>query len=336
VCSSDLPTQLQVYDDLLRARRVGAVLIRTGHQPANPDLLRLADRLGFAIWEEIPLYHYTPQTFGIAMGRGIPQQMLREMALRDMNRPSVLFHGLANEATGDDARVRALQELRDVDRAIDGTRLTGQAAYGFNPADRTSDPLDVAGYTFYHGVFYGSDPAKDTADALQTAHATYPTKPILVLEFGRWADNPFGLTEQKRILESTAPEVFVRRATRQGGYVAAGVWWTLDDYATLRPNLEVEHFGLFDLDGQARPVAAAARTIFEGLTGGEETALGPATAPGGRGAPVAASHSGRLLLAYLAYGALFAVVVLGVVLALLVNRGGRGRRRPTAALGDRS
>ena len=158
-----LPTPVQVRAQLEEARSVGARLIRTGHSPANPVLLDLADRLGFAIWEEIPLYHYTPQTFDIAMSRGIPQQMLREMALRDMNRPSVLFHGLANESTGEDERRNALRQLHDIDREIDGTRLTGQASYGFNPADRTSEPLDVNGFTSYHGVFYGSDPHADTA-----------------------------------------------------------------------------------------------------------------------------------------------------------------------------
>src|ERR1700704_5956925 len=230
----------------------------------------LADRLGYAIWEEIPLYHYTPATFAIAMDRGIPQQMLREMALRDMNHPSVLFHGLANESTGEEARTQALQELRDVDRAIDGTRLPAQAAYGFNPTDATSEPLDVAGYTSYQGVFYGSDPARDTAHALASAHKTYPRKPIVILEFGRWADGADGLATQQRIFTRTAPELLSRRSTLPGGYVSAAVWWTLDDYATLRPNLEVEHFGLYASDGVARPVADSARSAFSALPLGLE------------------------------------------------------------------
>ena len=93
---------------------------------------------GFAIWEEIPLYHATPLIFARTMERGIPQQMLREMALRDMNRPSVLFHGFANESTGEQERTDALRELHEVDRAIDGSRLTGQVAYG--PTSRSTSP----------------------------------------------------------------------------------------------------------------------------------------------------------------------------------------------------
>ncbi|HXG39970.1 MAG TPA: glycoside hydrolase family 2 TIM barrel-domain containing protein, partial [Candidatus Limnocylindrales bacterium] len=253
-----LPDPETILDQLRRARSVHANLVRTGHTPANPELLRLADRLGFAVWEEIPLYHATPLTFRIALQRGIAQQMLREMALRDMNRPSVLFHGLANEATGEDERREALATLHAVDREIDGTRLTGQAAYGFNPADPTSEPLDVAGYTFYYGVFYGGDPATGTALALEAAHRRYPTKPIMVLEFGRWAAGESGPLLQRRIFEATSRELLARRSTRRGGYVGAAVWWTLDDYFTLRPQLEVEHFGLFAPGGEPRPVAASA------------------------------------------------------------------------------
>jgi beta-galactosidase len=328
-----IPARAEILAQLRRAESIGIHLIRTGHTPANPDLLGLADRLGFAIWEEIPLYHYTPQTYQIAMRRGIPQQMLREMALRDMNRPSVLFHGLSNESTGEDARVRSLQELHDIDRAIDGTRLTGQAAYGFAPTDPTSGPLDVAGYTFYHGVFYGADAAADTATALEAAHRTYPDKPIVILEFGRWADGPNGLETQRRVFELTAPELFSRRASLPGGFLSAAVWWTLEDYATLRPNLAVEHFGLIDPAGNSRPVAAAARETFADLPQGiGASTLDPAPA---RVRPLLPTGSGRLLLVYLAYGAAMVVVLLGVVLGALFVRGGRGRRIPRPAPGGR-
>ncbi len=332
VVAGHIPGPTEIRDQLARAETIGARLIRTGHAPANPALLDLADRLGLAVWEEIPLYHYTPQTFGIAMGRGIPQQMLREMALRDMNRPSVLFHGLANESTGEDQRIRALQELHDVDRAIDGTRLTGQAAYGFNPADPTSGPLDVAGYTFYYGVFYGSDPATDTAAALETAHQTYPRKPVVILEFGRWADGAAGPAEQRRIFSATAGPLLANRSTLVGGFVSAAVWWTLEDYATLRPNIEVEHFGLFAAGGAPRPVVGDARAEFGSLRLGLDAQARAPVVSRGVAAESAATPSGPLLLGYLAYGLAGALAILDAAFLLLLRRGGRGRRhsRPAA------
>ena len=253
-------------DDILllldKANATNVQLIRADHHPANPLLLMLADRLGYAIWEEIPLYHYTPATFAIAMDRGIPQQMLSEMDLRDMNHPSVLFHGLANESTGGTEREQALARLHNLDRAIDGTRLTGQAAYGNQPDDQTSGPLDVAGYTTYYGVFYGPGAAAGTVHALQVAHATFPKKPIIILEFGRWSDSVGEQEEQRRILADTYQAVAPYLDDTPNGFVGATVWWTLDDYWTQRPGLKIEHFGLYTPNGDPRPAGLQAAELF--------------------------------------------------------------------------
>ncbi|HET6381568.1 MAG TPA: glycoside hydrolase family 2 TIM barrel-domain containing protein [candidate division Zixibacteria bacterium] len=314
-----------LLEALNRARQVDAELIRTGHTPANPLLLMLADRLGFAVWEEIPLYHYTPLTYGIAMERGIPQQMLREMALRDMNRPSVLFHGLSNESTGTEERLEALEELHRIDREIDGTRLTGQAAYGSLPNDPTQWPLDVAGYTFYYGVFYGRDAADDTARALEEIHDMYPDKPVMALEFGRWADDPGGPEAQRRIFELTFRELQARSA-EHGGYVGGMVWWTLQDFATMAPNIVVEHFGLFDAFGQPRPAAAAADRLFAAVAGeGGEQEI---TSEAGRVRVAREPQPDLRLVGYLAFALAFSLATLGAGLALLVHRGGRATAAP--------
>ncbi|HET8587736.1 MAG TPA: glycoside hydrolase family 2 TIM barrel-domain containing protein [Candidatus Limnocylindria bacterium] len=311
----------QLQGQLDHARDSGADLIRAGHTPASPLLLMLADRLGFAIWEEIPLYHFTPLTFGATMQRGIPQQMLREMALRDMNHPSVLFHGLANESTGEGERSDALERLRDIDRQIDGTRLTGQAAYGSQPADATQAPLDVAGFTFYYGVFYGESAAIDTEEALRTAHATNPLKPILALEFGRWADDPNGPALQRRILTETYP-VFARHAdTREGGFVGLATWWSLEDFLTMRPGIGIEHFGLYAPDGTARPAQAAAASAF-GARSGEGAALGIESTVRSARVDVATADDWRLAFG-IGYALLVAFAMLAAVLLILLLSGGR-------------
>ena len=203
-----------------------------------------------ALWEEIPLYHFTPQTFSIAMDRGIPQQMLAEMDLRDFNRPSVLFHGFANESTGTSERASALNTLHALDRKIDGTRLTGQAAYGTEPTDPTSANLDVAGFTLYYGVLYGGRlSGLAVQNALQEAHKTYPRKPIMVLEYGHWADNPADENQQLRVFNTYYGSSLADFDTEQQGFIGAAVWWTLDDYWTQRPGITVETFGLYTPGG---------------------------------------------------------------------------------------
>jgi beta-galactosidase len=307
------------FDTLERARAVGADLVRTGHNPANPQLLTLADRLGFGVWEEIPLYHYTPETFQIAMDRGIAQQLLAEMDLRDMNHPSVLFHGLANESTGGPERASALVALRNLDRQIDGTRLTGQAAYGSDPEDDTSADLDVAGYTLYYGVFYGGPlDAATIADALQRLHARYPRKPIMVLEFGRWADSPAEEPEQTRVFEVTYGQLTQRLDTLPSGYVGSAVWWTLDDYWTQRPGIQVEHFGLYRPDRTLRPAGGLVAQAYQADAGPSQRPPAARVVTGGVGVGTAPRPgASRQLAGLVAYALALPIVLLAGLVALL-------------------
>ena len=328
VAGTPAQTSREVLTELEQAAAIGADLIRTGHQPGDPTMLMLADRLGFAIWEEVPIYHATPFIFERTMARGIPTQMLREMALRDMNHPSVLFHGLANESTGQEERADALAELHDADREIDGTRLTGQAAYGWNPADVTHAPLDVAGFTFYHGVFYGTDPGPDTRRALRAAHEANPDKPIMVLEFGRWADEPADEARQRVIFDETYAALEQYRADRPNGFLSAATWWTLHDFATQIAGIEVEDFGLYRPDGTLRPAGERAEVAFD-APGGQGTELGLEPDLGRPRAQPAGDVADWALAGYLAYGLGLAVAAMGLALFVLTRRGGRAvsRRR---------
>jgi beta-galactosidase len=328
VSGSPAPTLEEILDDLRDAAALGADFIRAGHEPADPQMLMLADRLGFAVWEEIPLYHATPIVFERSMGRGIPQQMLREMALRDMNRPSVLFHGFANESTGDEERTDALSELHAVDRAIDGTRLTGQAAYGWRPDDPTQAPLDVAGFTFYHGVFYGSDPALDTQQALRDALAAHPDKPLMILEFGRWADEAADEALQRDIFEQTYAALVARRGDQRGGAVAGVTWWALHDFATPLAGIRLEQFGLYRPDGSLRPAGEVVASSFAAPAGrGDDLALDPSfERPRFKADRLLDDWS---LAAYVGYALVLPIGALTALLLVLTRRGGRatGRRR---------
>jgi len=316
------------FDMIRQAQEVNADFIRADHHPANPLLLTLADRLGLAIWEEIPLYHYTPETFQIALDRGIAQQMLAEMVLRDMNHPAVLFHGLANESSGGADRATALATLRNLDRQLDGTRLTGQAAYGYDATDSSSDTLDVAGYTFYPGVFYGGPLDRASVGlSLERFHTRYPRKPIMVMEFGRWADSLGEEAEQARVFQVTYAELSARLDTLPGGFIGAAVWWNLNDYWTQRPGLQVEHFGLYRPDGSMRPVGTLAAQSFA-----VDSAVGPARPPGrrilsgGEGTVVGRPGASRLLLGMLAYAVGLPTVLVGALIVLL-----RWRWKPSPA-----
>ena len=317
-----LTSPTEIASTLARVISVHADLVRVDHHPANQLVPVLADRLGLAVWEEIPLYHFTPQTFSIAMDRGIPQQMLAEMDLRDFNRPSVLFHGFANESTGASERTSALSTLRALDRRIDGTRLVGQAASGTDPADPTSANLDVAGYTLYYGVLYGGRlSGVAVQSALLEAHRIYPHKPVMVLEFGHWADDPADVAQQLRVFNTYYGQLAQNFDTEQGGFIGAAVWWSLDDYWTQRPGITVETFGLYAPNGSLRPAGIAAARSF-----GSGAPSPPPSSVRTSGVAVAIQPGERhaRLVPYIAYGFALPAAVLIIAILLL----SRVRRRP--------
>ena len=318
-----LTSAADIASMLGRAQRVHANLIRVDHHPPNVMLPVLADRLGLAVWEEIPLYHFTPQTFAIAMDRGIPQQMLAEMDLRDFNRPSVLFHGFANESTGGSERQNALNTLHSLDRKLDGTRLTGQAAYGNDLTDSTSADLDVAGYTFYWGVLYGGRLSATTVQgALAAAHRIYPRKPVMILEYGQWADTGYEEALQQRVFNTYYSQLSQDFGTQPQGFVGGAIWWTLDDYWTQHQGLTIERFGLYRPDGSMRRVGANVTEAW-GRTA-------PATAPPsvrstGVAVPIVTGERHSRLVPYLAYALAVPALVI-VVLIVILSR--VPRRRP--------
>jgi hypothetical protein len=85
---------------------------------------------------------------------------------------------------------------------------------------------------------------------------------------------------------------------------------------------------MFSPDGRARPVAEGARALFGSLPIGlEGTPLRPVV-PGGQVTALPPTQAGWVLLGYLGYAVLVSLALLGGAFALLLRRGGRGRRRP--------
>jgi hypothetical protein len=178
----------------------------------------------------------------------------------------------------------------------------------------------------YQGVFYGEDPGPDTRRALREAHEAHPEKPIMVLEFGRWADRPFDEERQRVIFEETYPAFERYRADRPGGFVSAATWWTLHDFATQLGGIGVEHFGLYRGDGSLRPAGIAASGSFVAPAGeGADLMLDP-TLDRPRAAP-ARSVGDWTLAGYLAYAIGLSLAAMGGALFVLTHRGGRARGR---------
>lgn len=168
---------------LEQAKQLGANFVRLAHYPHNEHLLRLADRMGLLLWQEIPVYQGID--FAAAGMQDKLDAMLAEMIGRDRNRAAVIVWGIANETSPGPARNAALSALAQQARRLDPTRLVSAAFYGpgfdgntLTIADPLVASLDIVGINEYFG-WYTPWPVEPE----QTVWKPFG-KPLLITEFG--------------------------------------------------------------------------------------------------------------------------------------------------------
>lgn len=171
---------------LNEAKALGVNMIRLAHYPQNEYIVRMAEKMGIILWQEIPIWQ------GIDFeDRGTldkARTMLREMINRDKNRCAVCFWGVANETKPSDARNAFLLSLLKMGRSMDCSRLY-VAAFDlvyFNKNTRhfeMDDPftanLDVVAVNKYMGWYHPWPLSPEEA-----VWDVVPDKPLIISEFG--------------------------------------------------------------------------------------------------------------------------------------------------------
>ena len=168
------------------AKELGSNFVRLTHYPHNEDMLRLADRMGVLVWEEVPVYWELEFQNPAVLENAKAQ--LESAILRDQNRAAIIFWSIANETPINPARNAVLQSLSAYARSLDSTRLVSAASDKWQRIDARhmalNDPLgeylDVIGLNQYIG-WYG-DLTPEDADRIDWSFAYQ--KPVIVTEFG--------------------------------------------------------------------------------------------------------------------------------------------------------
>jgi beta-galactosidase len=165
---------------------MGANAVRLAHYQQDQAVYELADRMGFLVWTEIPLVNEI--TDSPAFSDNATQQ-LRELIQQNLNHPSIITWGIANEITdqaGPDPN-ELLQRLSDEARALDPTRPTSLASLTEPDADHaTTKHTDLVGQNRYYGWY--QLPLSDLAGWLDELHTLYATKPAALSEYGAGAN----------------------------------------------------------------------------------------------------------------------------------------------------
>lgn len=171
---------------LSEAKALGCNMIRLAHYPQNEYTVRMAEKMGYLLWEEIPIWQ------GIDFKNESTKQkagnMIKEMVMRDKNRCALAFWGVANETQPSEPRNEFLKHLIACCNEIDTTRLI-TAAFDLVRFNREknlfvmNDPfieeLDVVAVNKYMG-WYHPWPVTPNKAIWEVA----PNQPLIISEFG--------------------------------------------------------------------------------------------------------------------------------------------------------
>jgi beta-glucuronidase len=258
-------------------RQLGATVIRI-HYPFNPQIEELADRDGILIWSEIPTWgvqtRYLSQPGWVAQAHA----MLRENIQTNQNHPSVLLWSIANEpeTPPPPAEAAYIAGAAALAHRLDPTRPVAMAINSWPgvPCESAYGPLDVLGFNEYFGWFDEGGGATDDRDALSpfldSLHACYPKKALLVTEFGFEA-NRSGPVEERGTYQFQSDSVAYHLSVfASKPWLSGAIYWILQDFAAWPGwtgsdpwgNPPFVQKGLVDLYGNRKPAFAVVASIY--------------------------------------------------------------------------
>ncbi|SDR01728.1 glycoside hydrolase family 2 protein [Flagellimonas zhangzhouensis] len=184
------------------AQELGCNFLRLAHYPHQEKIVRLADKLGILLWEELPLYWGIQWDNPEVLEKA--KKQYAEMINRDYNRASTIIWSIANETASIPDRNAFLGELADYIRSMDDTRLLSAAikkdqeldghpdsVYTYN--DPLIEKLDIISLNEYLG-WYGGAPEETRGKSFEFGFE----KPVIVSEFGGGALQGYYADKQTR------------------------------------------------------------------------------------------------------------------------------------------
>ena len=190
------------------ARDLGCNFLRLAHYPHNEEMVRLAEEMGFMLWDEIPVYWTidwtNPDTYANA------QHQLEDMISRDRNRAGVIIWSMANETPHGEARLRFLRSLIAKAREMDSSRLVSAAMEKdyldentLTVKDELLRYVDIISFNQYLGWYDGD------ADKCGRVKWTFPVeKPVVITEMGGGAKYGLHGAREERFTEEYQAYLF--------------------------------------------------------------------------------------------------------------------------------
>lgn len=140
-------------------KEMGCNAIRTSHNPPDPQVLEICDRLGLMVMDEAFDCWETGKTANDyhKYFKDWAQRDLQDMVKRDRNHPSVIMWSIGNEIPS--ASVETATKLKNWVREIDTTRPVTWGCFAINMNEdvykRIASVLDLVGYNYFPFMYDG-------------------------------------------------------------------------------------------------------------------------------------------------------------------------------------
>ena len=261
-----LERQLQILKDM------GVNGIRTSHNPPAPELLDLADRMGFLVMDEaFDMWKKQKTTYDYHLDWDQwHQRDLADMVRRDRNHPSVFIWSIGNEIMeqwdNDPTGAPIARELAGIVRGLDPTRPITSANNNRDP----SNPLLQSGALDLYGFNYGHDTWVHLPEQ-------FPGKPLILTETTSslntrgWYDQPSDSVARHRGPGDRKGEPAPNSNYRLSSYDNRSAGWGSTHEESWRP---VKKYGFlsgmfiwtgFDYLGEPTPYDWPARSSYFGI-----------------------------------------------------------------------
>ncbi|CAM4186157.1 beta-glucuronidase [Streptococcus penaeicida] len=276
--------------DLNLMKEMGANSFRTSHYPYSEEMMRLADRMGILVIDEIPavglFQNFTASLDLDGKDNGTWQKMetkeahqlaIQELVARDKNHPSVVMWVVANEPASHEQGAHEYFEplvklYKDLDPQKRPVTLVN-ILMATPDKDLAMDLVDVICLNRYYGWYVDHGDLKKAAKGLRQEllqwQEKFPEKPIVMTEYGAdtlpglhssW-DIPYTEEFQSAFYEMTHG-VFDEIPNLIGEQV-----WNFADFETNLMILRVQgnHKGLFSRNRQPKQVVKDFRKRWQAI-----------------------------------------------------------------------
>ncbi|HWF51676.1 MAG TPA: glycoside hydrolase family 2 TIM barrel-domain containing protein [Solirubrobacteraceae bacterium] len=259
------------------ARSLGADAIRA-HYPITPAMEQMADEDGLLVWSEIPVYQVKSAYLGQPGEIARALALLKVNILANENHPSVMTWSIGNELPTPvpPAEASYIASASALSRQLDPTRPVALAASDWPGVDcqPAYAPLDLIGFNDYFGWFDAGDGAtadrQELSPFLDSFRACYPTKALMVTEFGFDGNRTGPVEEYGTYAFQTDAIAYHLGVFATKPWLSGVMYFALQNYVAYPgyvggdplSNQPFNEKGVVDFQGNLKPAAATISSIY--------------------------------------------------------------------------